>query len=164
MYITVYKYIMPSHYLLDAQVRSHRLMPNSNSPRSRNGMNLSGTRWTTDLVEKWLVESCWPMDYTSYNHRRWTQLGFRIDHVITMVNAYDDEPEHREEEKRKSRSQKKAAASQPQTPYKYPYPPQYPWMAQPYMYYTTIPFGLTSSTGSQYVLYSTLPSGCTSST
>ncbi|KAF8334347.1 hypothetical protein F5887DRAFT_868956, partial [Amanita rubescens] len=59
--------------------------------RYSNGTNISGTRWTRELVEKWLVDNCWPMGYASYDHRRWAQLETRIDHVVAMVNAYDDD-------------------------------------------------------------------------
>ncbi|KAF8628776.1 hypothetical protein AX15_003732 [Amanita polypyramis BW_CC] len=59
----------------------------------RNGTNLSGTRWTMELVEKWLTDNCSSMGYASYDQLRWSQFRSRIEHVVTIVNAHDDEPQ-----------------------------------------------------------------------
>ncbi|KAF8632931.1 hypothetical protein AX17_004694 [Amanita inopinata Kibby_2008] len=58
----------------------------------RNGTNLSGTQWTPDLVEDWLVNHCWPMGYASYDLERRAVMRTRIEHAVAMVNAYGDVP------------------------------------------------------------------------
>ncbi|PFH47530.1 hypothetical protein AMATHDRAFT_151848, partial [Amanita thiersii Skay4041] len=50
----------------------------------RNGTNISGTQWSADLVEEWLVNHCWPMAYASYDTQKKAVMRARIEHAVTM--------------------------------------------------------------------------------
>ncbi|KIL63955.1 hypothetical protein M378DRAFT_79054, partial [Amanita muscaria Koide BX008] len=50
----------------------------------RNGTNISGTKWTEELVESWLTTLCWPMGYRDYDPIKRSQLQGKIKFVVAM--------------------------------------------------------------------------------
>lgn len=55
----------------------------------RNGTNLSGTQWSTQMLESWLFQQCWPMGYDVYDWRRKDEMKARIAHAIQMVSNWN---------------------------------------------------------------------------
>jgi hypothetical protein len=58
----------------------------------RNGTNLSGTQWSPQMLETWLLQQCWPMGYGSYDWRKKGAMKARIAHAIQMVSNWNSVP------------------------------------------------------------------------
>ena len=54
----------------------------------RNGMVLSGTNWTPDIVESWLFRNCWPMGYHNFDSGRKAVMRTRILHAIELLSNW----------------------------------------------------------------------------
>lgn len=53
----------------------------------RNGTSTRGVQWTNQLVEDWLLGTCWPMGYAAYPPEKITETRRRISHAVSSLNA-----------------------------------------------------------------------------
>jgi len=73
-------------------VRYAKKDPDDSAAVLRLGSLQRGYRWTVDVLERWLSERCWPMQYSKYPPQQKAQLRERLQDALTRAFPESQSP------------------------------------------------------------------------